>query len=317
MIKVHEGVVGKLKGVSGKKKTKHCWIDVLDPTENEIDEICKTNGLHREDVIESLDEEESPRIEKEEKYIMIIFRTPFVVKEYTNGEDEEITTSTLGIFITKNAVITIHREPILSLSDLHFKVKKGRISLGRDKFRFVFEIMLQIIKRYFKILDKAEMEIERLEKDVLDSFDPKIMERILEMKKTLILFNKSISRNRDLLLVLRKDKKIRMSEETREFLDDVIVESTQLLDMASTYRDLLTNTLDAYGTAISNNLNIVMQILTVLSIILMVPTLVASIYGMNINLPFSEDPNAFFILSLIMVVPSLIAFLIFKKKRWL
>ncbi|MDP2898208.1 MAG: magnesium transporter CorA family protein, partial [bacterium] len=140
---------------------------------------------------------------------------------------------------------------------------------------------------------------------------------LLDLEKGLVFFTTSIRSNELMMERLQKSQQLKMSPEDQEFLEDVIVDNRQAIEMADIYSNILSGMMDAFASIISNNLSIVLKFLTSVTIILMVPTLVASIYGMNVPLPFQRSPHAFLLTMTASLALSLGSVILFRKRHWL
>ena len=140
--------------------------------------------------------------------------------------------------------------------------------------------------------------------------------KLLNLEKSLVFFTTSLSSNEFMMEKLQRTGLVAMSPDDKEFLEDIIVENKQAIDTASIYSNILSGMMDAFASVISNNLNVVLKFLTSITIIVMIPTLVASIYGMNVELPFQHSQHAFLIITIISLIISLTGVMIFIKRKW-
>jgi len=141
--------------------------------------------------------------------------------------------------------------------------------------------------------------------------------KLLTLENSLVYFSTALRSNDVLIEKLSKNKVFTRFEEDRELLEDLAIENKQAVEVTKIYANILSGTMDAFASIISNNLNIVMKFLTTVTILLMIPTLIASIYGMNIDLPFQSDQNAFFMVMLFSVLLSLSGLLLFWRRQLL
>lgn len=320
MLKAFKTVNGKLKEVTLEEAKKDLasrqricfWIDATTPTVGELDELSKMFGIPVEDLNACLDEEERPRVEQTESYSLVIYRAPHIHKETKKKKEEiEILTSPIGIFMTKDSIITVHLHHTRYLED--FVERSVPIE---DVSSFLYKIIAQITSRYFRIIDKLDEDIENLEEEIFASPGKKTVEKLFDTRKALLFFHKSLTADREVLTTIEKGYVPQIDKKNREKFRDLYTETIQLIDMAATYRELLTSALDIYISSISNNLNTVMKTLTVLTALLMVPTLIAGIYGMNIGLPLADLSVGFGAVLIIMIISMFITFMFFKRKGW-
>lgn len=290
-----------------------CWIALIDPTATEILEIAERYDIDPDHVKAPLDEEERSRIETEDHYTLVLVDIP--VMEERNEKDWYVTIP-LGIIMTEGIIITVCLEDTAVLSAF----MDGRV---RDfhtfmKTRFILQILYKnatLFLQYLRIIDKKSEGVERkLHKT------PKNQELIelLELEKSLVYFTTSLRSNEVVLEKLMKVEKIKKYPEDTDLLEDVIIENKQAIEMANIYSGILSGTMDAFASVISNNLNIVMKFLATVTIVMSIPTMIYSAYGMNLNtagMPFASSPYGFLVVILISLLVSLIVAWIFSKKQ--
>lgn len=288
-----------------------CWINTTNPTQSEIQKLKDEFGLPGDVLNDILDQDERPRIEFEENWTLIIMRIPVVVKN--NGVPFH--TIPLGIFITKHFTLT------LCLQDNEV-LPIGQPSPFRDQYRqitdsinFILRLFLHSGNLYLRYLKQINQMTSLIEQDLEKSIKNKELNKLLKMEKCLVYFITSIKANEIVLAKLRNSKRI-TTEINEDLLEDAFIENKQALEMAQIYSDIQSGMMDAFASVISNNLNVVMKQLTLISIILMIPTLIASIFGMNVP-NFME--NSFWALPSIIVGSLLFSFLgvlLFRKRQW-
>ena len=295
-------------------KSKRCgsWIALTNPTASEIIDVADACRIDPDHLKAPLDEEERSRIEAEDEYTLILVDIPSI--EERNGKDWFVTIP-MAIITTRDVLITVCLEetPILSA------FMDGRV---RDfhtfmKTRFILQILYKnasMYLRYLRIIDKKSEQIE--EKLHLSTRNQELME-LLELEKSLVYFTTSLRSNEVVLERLLKLDKIKKYPEDTDLLEDVIIENKQAMEMTSIYNGILSGTMDTFASVISNNLNIVMKFLATVTIVLSIPTMVASFYGMNVlpkGMPFADSPYGFWIVLGFAVALSLIVAYIFNKK---
>ena len=256
---------------------KACWINVTNPSSNEINKLNVDYGLPTDLINDILDQDERPRIEFDDDWTLIILRIPVEVKN--NGVPFH--TIPLGIFIAGNFTLT------LCLQD-NKVLPIGQPSPFRDQYKeitdsinFILRLFLRSGNLYLHYLKQINQMTSLIEQDLEKSIKNKELNKLLKMEKCLVYFITSIKANEIVLAKLRNSKKI-MSEINEDLLEDAFIENKQALEMAQIYSDIQSGMMDAFASVISNNLNVVMKQLTLISIILMIPTLIASIFGMNV-----------------------------------
>lgn len=284
------------------------WVHLANPDSSEIDLITKKLDIPADFIKNSLDDDEKPRIDEEEDSKLIIFRFPW-------KERSVIKTIPLGIIITKNVLVTVCSKSTLIIDDfVNEKIRKFHTS---KRTRFIIQLLTNAYKYYINYLDSIERELDKKELKLLKSVKNQEVIDILRLQKTLVYFNAAVLANGIILNKIMTGNFIKLYKEDSELLEDVIVENKQARDMIRVYYNLLVNTMNASASIVSNNLNSIMKILTSITIILSFPTIVASIYGMNVGLPMQENPYAFIYVILIALMISLITAIIFFKKKWM
>ena len=288
------------------------WIALTNPTATEILEIANTYGIDPDDLRAPLDEEERSRIETEDNYTLILVDIPSI--EERNDKDWYVTIP-MGIITTEEVIITVCLEetPVLGA------FMDGRV---RDfhtymKTRFILQVLYKnasLFLQYLRIIDKKSGVIE--EKLHQSTKNRELIE-LLELEKSLVYFTTSLRSNEVVLEKLMRNEKIKKYPEDTDLLEDVIIENKQAIEMANIYSGILSGTMDAFASVISNNLNIVMKFLATITIVMSIPTMVASFYGMNVNsrgMPFADSPYGFVIVMGFTLVLTLIVAWIFSKK---
>ena len=287
-----------------------CWVSVVDPTAQERKMLIEEYGLDSDFLKSSLDEEESSRVEQEEKQTLIIVDT--AVSEVQKDDTLIFYTMPLGIIITEHHVFTISLRENKVIDD----VVNGRVRNIQTQFRtqFVLRLMMNITSSfliYLKQIDKTSSVMQRKLHGAMKNHE---LIQMLELEKSLIYFSTSLKSNDVTMNKILRGRVVKLYEEDQDLLEDVMIELKQAQEMASIYSSILSGVVDAFGSVISNNLNIVMWNLTRITMILAIPTMVFSFYGMNtLDLPFAEHTWAPTLISLIATL--LVALILFKYKK--
>ncbi|MED4531099.1 magnesium transporter CorA family protein [Metabacillus fastidiosus] len=299
----------KLEKIDGI--VRGCWINIVSPTEEEIILIGKQLNIPIDFLKDPLDDEERSRIEKEDDKALIIADFPFMTHDDVGFPIYD--TIPLGMIITNDHFITISLRETPILDD--FKNNRIRGFYTNKKTRFALQILFSISSYYLKYLKQINKKTNEIERELHQSMKNKELYSFLALEKSLVYFTTSLKSNKVVLDKMLRLNHLKMYEEDKDLLDDVIIENTQAIEMADTYSSILSGMMDAFASVISNNLNIVMKFLTSITLILSFPTMVASIYGMNIDLPFQNSPYAFFItMGMAVFLSSLTTFIFWKKK---
>ena len=314
MIRYFTKVNGQLKELEEPQPS--CWINISPPfSQEELEELAQQHDIPLDFLTDSLDIDERSRYEREEDVRLIVVNTPIL--NTSDSENEAIyITVPIGIILTIDYFITItpHDNPVLQLF-LDNKVKNFDPS---NEERFVLQILEQNVYRFLICLKKLNLKRNLIEKELYDSSRNKDLRALLAIEKSLVYFVNTLSSNELLKMKMKRSDflKIRNDEDTTDLFEDIIIDNSQALEMANVYTNILNGTMEAYASIISNNLNVVIQRLTLITIILMVPTLVASFYGMNVPVPFkSSDTSSFYYILIFSLVISLLLSWWFRRKR--
>lgn len=292
-----------------------CWVNIFPPfTHEELKEAADRFQIPLDFLTDSLDEDERPRYEKEEDVRLIIIDNP-ILNEAESDTDAVYVTVPIGIILTVDYVITIsaYESPVLEIF-LEGKVKNFNPT---DERLFVIQILEQNVSRFLNCLKKLNLKRELIEKELLDSSRNKELKQLLSIEKSLVYFVNSLSANELVKMKMKRTDFLQISNDPdkTDLFEDIIVDNSQALEMANIYTNILNGTMDAYGSIISNNLNMVMRRLTIVTIVLMVPTLFASFFGMNIPLPFSESKYTLLFIFLFSIGLSMLFVWYFQRKR--
>lgn len=290
---------------------KDCWINVTSPTPNEIQKLKDDFGLPADIINDILDQDERSRIEFDDNWTLVILRIPVEMKN--NGVPFH--TIPLGVFIAENFTLTLclHYNEILPIGQPSpFRDQYKEIT---DSINFILRLFLRSGNLYLRYLKQINQMTSSIEQDLEKSIKNKELNKLLKMVKCLVYFITSIKANEIVLAKLRNSKKI-TTEVNEDLLEDAFIENKQALEMAQIYSDIQSGMMDAFASVISNNLNVVMKQLTLISIILMIPTLIASVFGMNVP-NFME--NQFWAMPAIIFGSLFLSFfgvMLFRKNNW-
>lgn len=287
-----------------------CWISVVDPTAQEIQQLIETYGLDSGFVRSSLDEEESSRIEREDDQTLIIVDT--AMSEIQTEETILFFTMPLGIIITDDYVFTITLKDNRVLYDMANGLVRGVQT--RMKTRFVMQLLLRITAIYLAYLKQIDKTSYVMEQKLSGAMKNKELVQMLELEKSLVYFSTSLKANEVTIEKLLRGRTIKLYEEDQDLLEDVLIEVRQAIEMSNIYSGILSSMVEAFASVISNNMNIVMWRLTVATIIMAIPTMIFSFYGMNTSglpLPYTWFPTV-----LSIAVTAVVAFVMLKKKKF-
>jgi len=288
------------------------WVRLTSPTEAELAQIAGTCSIPQEFLQAALDEEERPRIDADEGIVLIVLDIPVVTE---NEGIRTLTTMPLGIIITDTLTVTVCNSKSAILDE--FLAGKVRHFHTAKKTRFLFQIFYRNASTYLHHLRQIEKTISHIEVELHRSMKNEELFQMMELEKSLIYFSTSLKSNEAVLERILRTKPLKMYEDDAEFLEDVIIENKQAMEMSQIYLHILNGMTGAFATIISNNLSIVMKFLASITIIIAIPTMIASFYGMNVmDIPLSETPLAFEIIFGISCIVSVVLGLFMGRKRF-
>ncbi len=300
---------GDKKLIITDELAKDCWVDARNVSREDLSRLENEYHIAQELLADIMDPDEQARIEKEDEYTAIIVRLPvsdesFEVKHFAVP---------VGIILFNDKIITICQRSSDVLDDLaSSRIRDFNI---RNKSAFVLNLMGRAALGYLRALKDLNKSTNIIERELQKSVKNNELVQLLTIQKSLVFFTTSLKTNELLLEKLQKSSLMRFKEDEQELLEDVLTDNTQAIEMANIYSSILTGTMDAFASVISNNLNMVIKRLTIVSIVLMIPSMVASYFGMNVHLPFQESPFAFTGILAVSALSSLAGALMLGERR--
>ncbi len=288
-----------------------CWINAVDPSPDEIDELTAM-GIPHDFVTYSLDLDERSRTEKEDDgTLLVLLRIP-----YFQGVKMDIpyTTIPLGVVMTSRYVVTICRLQNDVTQELSSGRMKGLSTAKRN--RFTLRILLAVANRYLGYLREINRIVDTLEDQITISQRNREILELLKYQKSLVYFNTAIKSNELMMERLQRWQLFKAFPEDEDLLEDVITENQQAIEMVGISNNILSSMMDAFASIISNNLNVVMKFLTSITIVMSIPTIVTSFFGMNVTLPFADHPLAALFVVVIFLGFSGLVIYLFMKRDW-
>ena len=310
MIKIYNTNMETDKIEQVEEIKKGVWINLVNPSDAEIKRVCTEINIEEDFLRYPLDYEEQARIDIEDNMTLFIIDVP-IIEDIQ--DDTTYTTMPLGVIIVEDdyiITVSLKRNKVIDT----FEKCKIKGFYTYKKTRFLLQILYLNSACYLDNLKKINKEQEATVFLLQQSMKNRDLIQLLNLQNSLIYITTSLKSNEIVMEKTLRGKVLKMYEEDEDILEDAIIENRQAIEMSKTYSDILTSTMDAYASIISNNLNGVMKFLTSLTILISVPTLIASIWGMNVELPFGASKFGFEILIGISVFVALIAFLWLKKK---
>ncbi len=333
MIRYYKTIDSKLEKIN--EPEEGCWINLVEPNQSEIHEIHDYTDIDIESINAALDEEERSRIEVNDNHTLILRDIPI---DESDSNNSLYSTIPLGIIITDEIILTVCSEQTKILND--FIVGHIKDFYTNMKSRFLLQILHKNASYYLHYLRRINKMTTTLEKEIYDSMQNKQLIQLLELEKSLVYFSTSL-KNKQLIQLLELEKSlvyfstslksnelvlnkmlktssIKKYHDDDDLLDDVIVENRQALEMATIYGDILSRIMDAFSAIISNNQNNVMQILTVITLIVSLPTLISGFFGMNVGgIPLANNANGFWLIAFISTIICVIITILMSKNKLL
>ncbi len=315
MLKIYNTNMETNKLEEIKEFKKGSWINLVNPSENEIKRVCESINIQEDFIRDALDYEEKARIDTEEddNTILFVIDVPVIEK----SEDNDIySTMPLGMIVVRDDYfITVSLRKNKVIED--FEKRKIKNFQTYKKTRFIFQIFYLNSSYFLNYLKQINKETEIAEYILKNSMKNKELLKLLSLEKGLVYFATSLKSNEIVMEKTMRGKIIKLYDDDEDILDDAIIENRQAIEMAQIYTNILNGTMDAYASIISNNLNGVMKFLTSITIVLAIPTMISSFWGMNVQLPFQNSPIGFILMVLIAVVMTLAVTWWLKRKDML
>ncbi len=317
MIRYFIGEKGRTKEV--QEQEPGCWVMITPPFEQgELESLADTYGVPFEYIVDSLDIDERSRYEVDDDVRLVVLNAPVPNEVDRHGLYEAIyITAPIGIIPLDDMTLTLSRMDSPAL--IRFVEQKVRGCDPRNQEQFILQIFEQTNYIYLDNLKKLNLKRYLIEKELYNSSRNEELKQLLQIEKSLVYFVTALRSNELLYMKMKRTDFLELNddEDLLELFDDVIIDNSQALEMANVYTNILSGTMETYASIISNNLNMYINRISVIAIVLMVPTLVSSFYGMNVKLPFQEDPYSFYYLSFLSLVLIFTSIYILRKKNLL
>lgn len=296
--------------ISSDNWVKNCWISIENPTVEDKNYLLEDLKIPESFYNDIEDIDERPRIEMENGWYLIILRIP-----YKNTDAKlPFTTVPLGIVFKDDVFVSICFHETEMLYDFVFYTQRKNVTV-KNHFDLVLKLLLSSSVWFLEYLKQVNQRIKLAEDNLEKSIKNEELQALLHFEKCLVYFITSLKGNNVLFQRIKNIKAEELNFDI-ELLEDVEIELKQAQEMSKIYSDILTGMMDAYASVISNNLNVVMKRLTSISIILMIPTLIASLYGMNVPNSLQNNPNGLIIIVVVSAILSITGVFLFKKKNF-
>ena len=305
MLTIHKTVQGKMTRLNAVEEG--AWVNLINPSEDELSTVSSLLGADPSFLRAALDEEETSRIDSEDGQTLIIVDTPAMEQDETGVV---YSTLPLGIIVTENHIITVCLKETSVVRDLQDGMVKDAHTHLRT--RFILNILLLVAKRFLKYLRQIDKTYKHMERQLYKTQRNKELIQLLDLEKSLVYFNTALKANEVTLEKILRGRIVTLYEEDHDLLEDVLIEIRQAIEMAQIYSSIISSMMDAFSSVISNNLNVIMKVLTSITILLTIPNMIFSFYGMNVaGLPWAQF---FWVPILISVIAIVIVGIVLKKK---
>jgi len=306
-----------LKGESGGLESIHelapgSWVSLVNPNPDEIKYVAQELRIAPDFLMAALDEDEKARTDREDGARLILWRIP--CSQRLSSGDVPFDTVPFGVVLSGQVIVSIClEENEIFQGFLADRVPRWSTA---ERNRFLLLLLLRTAKWHLRYLRQIDREVDSLEDKLQLSMRNSELLELLKYQKSLIYFTTALRSNELMMERLRRSGELEKHPDDQDLLDDVLTENQQAIEMVDISSNILSQMMDAFASIISNNMNIVMKFLTSVTIILMLPTLVASFYGMNVKLPFGNAPYAFALTLVASFALSIVTVLVFLKKDW-
>ncbi|MFV0521010.1 MAG: magnesium transporter CorA family protein [Mangrovibacterium sp.] len=292
---------------------RDCWVNVVEPTPAEILKVQEDFGVPADLIQDILDVDERSRYEVDDDWELIILRIPIENPNTENGVPYY--TVPLGVINIDGVTITLCSTQNEVLPIEHAALFRGQSQqLIHDELNFIFKLFIRSGNTYLRYLKRINNQTTQIENELERSIKNQELNRLLKMEKCLVYFTTSLKGNELVLARINNSFKKRLTELNEDLLEDAMIENRQALEMARVYSDIQSGRMDAFASVISNNMNTVMKQLTSVSIILMIPTLISSMYGMNVPNYLEYNAWAFPVIVIVSIIIALLGIYIFRKR---
>lgn len=293
-----------------EKFQRNCWIDISNPTPDEISMLKRQFKVPEDFINDILDIDERSRTELEGRWLLLILRVPV----YIHGEDIPYYTIPLGVLISQSVIITVC---LYENSIVHAESMQRHYAFSiTNRHNFVLILLLRSANFYLKYLKEINRQSTLVEKELRKATKNSELTKLLKLEKCLVYFTTSLKSNELLIAKLQRSKLTNINEVDEDLLEDVMIEIKQASEMANIHRDILSGLMGTFASVISNNVNNVMKQLTLITIVLMIPTLISSFFGMNMPNAMEQNPYAIYYVLGISILASLFGVYIFRRRNW-
>lgn len=285
------------------------WIDLSNPTKEELSYVINNIGVHPDFLTAALDPEESSRIEVEEGQVLVVVNASIQEESIT-----QFTTIPLGIIVMNGCIITVSLEEIKSMT-MYKQIGNRAVSTDK-RAQLILQFIYQITAMYLSNLKAIDIKTDEIEDALYNSMEDELFIDLLKIEKTLVYFRNSLRSNKNVVDKLFRSSYLKFYEEDKDLLDDINIELLQAMEMADTSAAIIRSIRDGIASLMSNKLNITMRTLAAITIIMTIPTMIFSFYGMNVNLGNTQGGYFGLIIIVLTSIITLVAFVLMKNRKF-
>jgi magnesium transporter len=316
MIKIYNKIGDELKLI--EQPEPDCWINIAPPFNMEqLENLSNQLDIPFSFIVDCIDQYERSRYEKQDDAKLIVINTPILNEGFDMEDEATYITIPVGIILIPSMIVTVCsvNNPMMEW----FEKNVLKNIKPEDRSNFVIKIFERNVYYFLHYLREINKRISQIEKELNYSSKNQELNKLLHLQKALIYFVNDIRANEMVLMKIQRTDFLNLGDDldAKELFQDILIDNSQALEMANVYSNILGNMMGAFASIISNNLGHVVNRLTAVTIALMLPTLVAGIYGMNVDLPFQHHPHAFTIVVIISILVTILFVVYCRKKRWL
>ena len=292
-----------------------CWVDLVNPSDDECEDVAAVTGISEDMLKAALDEEDRARTEFDDGNAMFIVDCPLIEENDEGGDD--YTTIPLAVIYNDKCIVTVCLKGNTVLKD--FITGREKINTP-ERVHFLLTFMLNNAKRFLYYLKQIDRKTHRIQSEMERTMRNTEIIQLLDLQNSLVYFSTSLNSNERVHEKLFKVEGVATKEEYLDLYDDVIIESRQAIETCNIYKNILSVTMDAYGSVISNNANDTMKKLTIITILLAIPTMIAGFWGMNMPVPWEKDVTFaetgwfWLMVGLAVILTGVIGFLLLRNK---
>ncbi|MFN4122902.1 MAG: magnesium transporter CorA family protein [Flavobacteriales bacterium] len=309
MISIYKTINKRLEQIPAPEPG--CWVNIVEPTQEELDYILTTFPFTEEYLTDPLDVDEKARAERDEDILFTLIKIP----HFQGKKDEApFITIPLGVIMNNDYIVTITNEENVIIQEFENNRVKGLNTMKH--YRFLLLILLKTATKFLMHLREINKTVDSIEDKLEVSMRNKDIFELLKYQKVLIYYTTALKSNELMMARLNRLQLLRTYEEDEELFQDVVTEFQQAIEMTNIANNILLQMTNAYASIINNNMNTIIKTLTLITIALYVPTLIASFFGMNVPNTFEESPYAFVAIIFMSLLTSGMLMLVFAKRKW-